>query len=175
VVSKSIDFRLILAMRYAAQVLTITFTNYRFSLRSTFKGNQLKIGWKVLFSTFLTVALSGCAAPQMRYQRSVEYVNNSTIKVEGVKRKHGEAALKKELAKTKEELMEANMVIEELTEELRKAEEELRKAEEEMRVAKAENETAKNSDASSSGAVHTGPRGGKYTISPSGKKVYKKR
>lgn len=123
------------------------------------------------------VALSGCVAPQYQtytpdqtatYQRSVESVNVASSKVEGVKRKQREAALKRDLAKTQEELEAAKKEIEELTEELRKAEEELKAAEDKKDI----NKTTYSSGA---GVVHTGSRGGQYTISSSGKKVYKKR
>lgn len=122
-------------------------------------------------------ALSGCAAPQHQpytpyptaaYQRSIEDVNVATSKVERVKRKQREAALKKELAITQEELEAAKREIDELTEELRKAEEGLKAAE-------AKRDMNNNANSSGSNQVHTGPRGGQYTISPSGKKVYKKR
>lgn len=122
--------------------------------------------------------LSGCVAPQYQtytpdqtasYQGSIESVNVASSKVEGVKRKQREAALKRDLAKTQEELEAAKKEIEELTEELRKAEEELKAAEDKKDI------NHKNSYSSGAGEVHTGPRGGQYTISPSGKKVYKKR
>lgn len=123
------------------------------------------------------VTLSGCVVPQYQtytpdqtatYQRSVESVNVASSKVDGVKRKQREAALKRDLSKTQEELEAAKKEIEELTEELRKAEEELKAAEDEKDI-------NKNSYSSWAGQVQTGPRGGQYTYSKSGKKVYKKR
>lgn len=131
-------------------------------------------GTVMMKSVFFLVfaAFTSCTAPQNQttvpYYDRVKDVNVAANKVERVKAKQREATLKKEIAKTHEELEAAKKEIEELTEELLKAEEELKAAEVKKDIINKGSNTG-------FGGVQTGPRGGKYTISPSGKKVYQKR
>lgn len=127
----------------------------------------------ILLISLITIS-AGCATPPTQpagytpattnYQGNTASYKNS---LETLKRRKQEAELRKELAKTQEELEEAKRDIEELRKELEKIEAEI-KAEEAKK-------TNTYTPSSGSGTVYTGPRGGQYTISPSGKKVYKKR
>lgn len=129
--------------------------------------------------------LAGCSAPgNYPYQASAPYspisANSAHAyagrdKQDATERKRM-AEQRRDMAKTKEELDWAIRELEEATEALKKAESDLRQAESQL----AESTQSSNSGASAfapttSGTINTGPRGGRYVITPSGKKRYIKK
>lgn len=128
---------------------------------------------KAIAPAFLTLILVGCAAgpagsPYAAPPTAAAYL--ATQRGDALK-------LREHLAAARERRNVAT-----LQEDLSKLEEEIqaleaRLTEVEKRIAQGEGRSYEPPATSSSGAgpVYTGPRGGRYTISPSGKKVYQKR
>lgn len=127
---------------------------------------------RLLPALALLLVFAGCAAPPPTAFPLPSSGNATYI-----------AAQKSDATKLRENISQARArrsdvklqsEIDALEEEIRALEERL--AEVEKRIAAAEGTQYVPAAASSgSGTVYTGPRGGRYTISPSGNKVYQKR
>lgn len=114
------------------------------------------------------LALAGCAAPPpVTYGHAGnQAIYSQRDDLQKVRKEIDARKKKLETAKLKEEIEQLNKEIADLNKQM---------AALEKRIADAEKAQATPAYAAPSSAVHVGPRGGIYTISPSGNKVYKKK
>jgi TolA-binding protein len=123
---------------------------------------------RVLFVAAVVLSLAGCAAPYgIQPRPSESYVSSSTYKASLANARSERDARRRQLSESKlqDEIDRLNKEIREL---------ELRISELEWQVEDAERKerAAATSSSPSSSGCFTGPRGGRYTITPSGKKNY---
>lgn len=125
-----------------------------------------------LLSALAIFLVVGCATPPPAAYPAAASNNAAYIAIQ----RSDAAKLRENIsnAQTRRSLARLQAEIDALEEEIEALEERL--ADVEKRIATAEGrQYVPAAPPSGSGAVHTGPRGGRYTISPSGNKVYKKR
>lgn len=123
------------------------------------QGVSMKI--LLLISVVILLQLSGCATPNSYSYQPYEYTA-ALSKRDDAYQKKLLAEQRKELAKTKEELEDIIRELEAATEALRQAE---------LEFERVKNKVATSQEG---GGIQTGPRGGKYVITKSGKKRYVK-
>lgn len=116
----------------------------------------------------ILLALAGCAAPPpVPYgQAGNQLIYSQRDDLQKVRKEIDARKKKLETAKLKEEIEQLNKEIADLNNQM---------AALEKRIADAEKAQANTAYTAPSSGVQVGPRGGVYTISPSGNKVYKKR
>lgn len=123
---------------------------------------------RVLFAVALVLSLGGCAVPYATQSgTSGSYASAATYRATLERTRADRDARKRQLSESK-----LQDEIDRLTKEIRELE--LRVSELEWQVEDAERrESAAALSSPSSSGCYTGPRGGRYTISKSGKKNYR--
>lgn len=134
----------------------------------------------LIFVFFALLSLAGCV--QQPIQPSYQDYDSSTYTqavqdLYVAKGRRTSAQRERDAIKKRLEVSKLNDEIEQLQHQLEKLEEDLRQLEIDIATAqqRVDNLKPTSSLSSSSDTVHTGPRGGRYVITPSGKKRYLKR